>query len=69
MSLKESWKKVGQDFGSLGKDLGSSIVKSVKQGAKKVSEIGDKDEKQEEPKADVVIDPQPENQEPDKKEE
>ena len=68
MSLKESWKKVGQDFGSLGKDLGSSIVKSVKTGAKKVSEIGDKDEK-EEPKADVVIDPQPENQEPDKKEE
>lgn len=57
MSLKESWKKVGKDFGSLGKDLGSSIVKSVKAGAKAVSEIGE-DEKKEEPKADVVIEPE-----------
>lgn len=61
MSLKDSWKQVGKDFGSLGKDLGTSIVKSVKQGAKKVSEIGE--DKKEEPKADVVIDPQPEKKE------
>lgn len=61
MSLKDSWKQVGKDFGSLGKDLGTSIVKSVKQGAKKVSEIGE--DKKEEPKADVVIEPEPEKKE------
>jgi hypothetical protein len=59
MSLKESWKKVGQDFGELGKDLGSSIVKSVKTGAKAVSDWADKeDQKKEETKADVVIEPE-----------
>ena len=57
MSLKDSWKKVGKDFGSLGKDLGNSIVKSVKTGAKKVSELGD-DDKKEAPEADVVIEPE-----------
>ena len=58
MSLKDNWKKVGKDFGSLGKDLGSSIVKSVKSGAKAVSEWADDDKKTEEPKADVVIEPE-----------
>ena len=62
MSLKDSWKQVGKDFGSLGKDLGTSIVKSVKEGAKKVSEIGE-DDKKEAPKADVVIEPEPEKKE------
>ena len=57
MSLKESWKKVGKDFGSLGKDLGSSIVKSVKSGAKAVSDWAE-DEKKDTPKADVVIEPE-----------
>lgn len=57
MELKDNWKKVGKDFGALGKDLGTSIVKSVKKGAKKVSEWAD-DDKKEEPKADVVIEPE-----------
>ena len=57
--LKENWKKVGQDFGSLGKDLGKSIVSSVKAGAKVVSDWADKDEEQrDEPKADVVVEPE-----------
>ena len=57
--LKENWKKVGQDFGSLGKDLGKSIVNSVKTGAKVVSDWANKDDEQkEEPKADVVIEPE-----------
>ena len=59
MELKDTWKKVGKDFGSLGKDLGSSIVKSVKKGAKAVSDWADGDEKKDgEPKADVVIEPE-----------
>ena len=57
--LKENWKKVGQDFGSHGKDLGKSIVNSVKTGAKVVSDWANKDDEQkEEPKADVVIEPE-----------
>ena len=56
--LKENWKKVGQDFGSLGKDLGKSIVNSVKTGAKVVSDWANKDEQNEPPKADVVIEPE-----------
>ena len=60
MSLKENWKKVGKDFGELGKDLGSSIVQSVKTGAKAVSDWADKEEQKnaEEVKADVVIEPE-----------
>lgn len=59
MSLKENWKKVGKDFGELGKDLGTSIVKSVKAGAKTVSDWAeDEDKKKEAPKADVVIEPE-----------
>ncbi len=57
--LKENWKKVGKDFGSLGKDLGKSIAKTVKTGAKAVSDWANKDDdKKEEPKADVVIEPE-----------
>ena len=58
MELKDNWKKVGKDFGELGKDLGASIVKSVKKGAKKVSDWADDDKKEEAPKADVVIEPE-----------
>lgn len=57
--LKENWKKVGKDFGSLGKDLGKSIVNSVKTGAKAVSDWANKDEeKKDAPEADVVIEPE-----------
>lgn len=63
MSLKDSWKKVGKDFGSLGKDLGSSIVKSVKTGAKAVSDWAEDEKKDDAPKADVVIEPEPEKKE------
>ncbi len=58
MSLKDTWKKVGKDFGELGKDLGAGIVKSVKTGAKAVSDWADDDEKKDAPKADVVIEPE-----------
>lgn len=58
MSLKDTWKKVGKDFGELGKDLGAGIVKSVKTGAKAVSDWADGDEKKDAPKADVVIEPE-----------
>lgn len=65
-TVKESWKKVGNDFsdlgkdigntgigkdlGKLGKDLGKSVVKTVKHGVKAVSEWADKDD---EPVCDV----------------
>ena len=72
MELKDNWKKVGKGFGELGKDLGElgkdlgelgkdlgvSIVKSVKKGAEKVSEWADNEDKKEEPKADVVVEPE-----------
>ena len=54
-NLKDNWKQVGEDFATLGKDLGKTIVKSVKTGAKVVSDWADEDDK---PKADVVIDPE-----------
>ena len=57
--LKETWKKVGKDFGSLGKDLGKSIAETVKTGAKAVSDWANKDdEKKDAPEADVVIEPE-----------
>ncbi len=56
--LKETWKKVGKDFGELGKDLGKGIVKTVKSGAKTVSDWADGDKKKDEPEADVVIEPE-----------
>lgn len=65
MELKDNWKKVGKGFGELGKDLGElgkdlgvSIVKSVKKGAEKVSEWADNEDEKEEPKADVVVEPE-----------
>lgn len=58
-TLKDAWKKVGDDIETIGKDLEKSIVKTVKQGAKAVSDWANKEdegEKQDAPKADVVID-------------
>ncbi len=58
-TLKEEWKKVGDDLEKLGKSLESSIVKTVKAGAKAVSDWADNEEKQSEPpKADVTVEPE-----------
>lgn len=54
-TLKDNWKKVGDEFTAFGKDLGKAIVKTVKSGAKAVSDWADKDD---EPNADVVIEPE-----------
>ena len=43
-TLKENWKKVGDEFTAFGKDLGKTIVKTVKESAKAVSDWADKDE-------------------------
>ena len=61
VAANDTWKEVGKDFGKLGKDLGASIVKSVKKGVKKASDWADDDQK-EEPKADVVIEPEQKNE-------
>ncbi|MCR5610567.1 MAG: hypothetical protein K6F68_01860 [Clostridiales bacterium] len=69
-SVKDSWKKVGEDFGDvgrdignsdlgkdlgkLGKDFGKSIVKTVKHGVKAVSEWADKEDP-EEKKDDIPV--------------
>lgn len=45
MSLKDDWKKVGKDWASLGKDLGKSIVKTVKVGVDKTNEWVEEDKK------------------------
>lgn len=59
-TLKDNWKKVGDEFTSFGKDLGKAIVKTVKSGAKAVSDWADKDDEPKDapPKADVVIEPE-----------
>ena len=60
-TLKDSWKKVGDDLTSLGKDLEKSIVKTVKKGAKAVSDWANKEDEaieNESPKEDVVIEPE-----------
>ena len=58
-TLKETWKKVGDDIEVLGKDLEKGIVKAVKTGAKAVSDWANKEEeKTEPPKADVEIEPE-----------
>jgi hypothetical protein len=57
-TLKDAWKKVGDDIETIGKDLEKSIVKTVKTGAKAVSDWAnkeDEDEKKDAPKADVVV--------------
>lgn len=41
MSLKDSWKSVGQDFKNLGKGLGSTLVKTVQKGTDNVVEWAD----------------------------
>ncbi len=57
-TLKDNWKKVGDDLTELGKDLGKTIVKTVKSGAKAVSDWADKDdEPAEKPKEDVAAEP------------
>ena len=58
-TLKDAWKKVGDDIETIGKDLEKSIVKTVKTGAKAVSDWAnkeDEDEKKDASKADVIID-------------
>lgn len=57
-TLKDSWKKVGEDIETIGKDLEKSIVKTVKQGAKAVSDWANKADDDDAPKAEVVIDPE-----------
>ncbi len=43
--LKSNWKKVGKDFATLGKDLGVSIVKTVKTGVDAANEwVTEKDD-------------------------
>ena len=58
-TLKENWKKVGDEFETFGKDLGKTLVKTVKAGAKAVSDWADKDE----PAADVTVEPEEEKKE------
>ena len=45
MSIKDSWRAVGKDFGNLGKDLGKALARSVKKGADAVEDWAE--EKQE----------------------
>ena len=52
-TLKENWKKVGDEFTAFGKDLGKTIVKTVKESAKAVSDWADKDEE----KPEVTVEP------------
>ena len=53
---------LGKDLGELGKDLGVSIVKSVKKGAEKVSEWADNEDQKDAPEADVTIEPEEKNE-------
>ncbi len=47
--LKNNWKKVGKDFASLGKDLGTTLVKTVRKGVNIATEWAeDADKKNEE---------------------
>ena len=49
-NLKNNWKKVGKDFASLGKDLGTTLVKTVRKGVDLATEWADEaDKKKEEP--------------------
>ena len=54
--LKDVWRKVGEDIETLGDDLEKSIVKTVKTGAKAVSDWANSED-EDEKKADVVVEP------------
>lgn len=70
-TVKESWKKVGDDLGNIGKDIkegglgedvkqfgkdfGKSVVKTVKHGVKAVSEWADKDDEPEVKNEEVAV--------------
>lgn len=45
-SLKSGWKKVGKDFGSLGKDLGKSIAQTTKKAVRAATKWANDDEKE-----------------------
>ena len=55
--LKDVWQTVGDDIETLGDDLEKSIMKTVKQGAKAVSDWANKED-DDEKKADVVVEPE-----------
>ena len=58
-TLKETWKKVGEDLDVLGKDLEKSIVKTVKTGVKTVTDWANREDEPAEPeKADVTVEPE-----------
>ena len=58
-TLKETWKKVGEDLDVLGKDLEKSIVKTVKTGVKTVTDWANREDEAAEPeKADVTVEPE-----------
>ena len=44
MSLKEEWKKTGQDLGHAFQGLGKSIIRTVKTGADKADEWANSEE-------------------------
>ena len=49
-TLKTDWKKVGKDFASLGKDLGTTLVKSVRKGVSVATEWA-----QDKPEGDPIV--------------
>lgn len=51
--LKSNWKKVGKDFAHLGKDLGKTLLKTVKTGVAAASDWAN--EPDEKPQKDAVI--------------
>ena len=44
-NLKSNWKKVGKDFAALGKDLGKSLLKTVKTGVNAASDWAKEEQK------------------------
>ncbi|MBR0081759.1 MAG: hypothetical protein IJP98_03340 [Clostridia bacterium] len=55
-SLKSNWKKVGKDFAALGKDLGTSLAKSVRKGVNVATDWAQEKPKEEQP----IVEEQPE---------
>ena len=47
-NLKNNWKKVGKDFASLGKDLGTTLAKTVRKGVNIATEWANDDDKKKE---------------------